>query len=977
MTKKILLTIFILTGILFACDNIDHKTDLNISEINLLENTYDSNSLEQDARVLTKKNNILNPMAQGVGVNFNRYRVATYGCYQTLPGHGGFWNENCKAVSAENAVSQLTNMGLKKVKLFAPGSFPRNEHKWTFDLWKEDIQALAKSGQAFELFIGIPNNSVFEVAGFDFQMKCGSDTFKYPEQVMGSTSCGSSAEERKEALQVYLLEKVQSYIGSDIFIECSETGATYAKGLDAYKSRDIGKCTQEEITSVMSDALANSYKFMENTDAAEQWLNENVFDLIDNYNTKLKISFIGVANEPFASWNNNIYDMIILAALKKTQIFIDKNQDIHSSLSNAVVTVPIAGTYRDKIIHVGQVLEYLEEIQSIFMQNIYPHYETFKQSIDRVLLKQKELNNSFPKNDDGIYEKVYISYEDVDFIEDFLNWSIGKEVSSDFLQGRADTFYEEFITGYYNSLKNDFNRPINIPVVAGETGWPSENDRIYLKKDNNTFFKVENITLMEVSRHTRKTINGKSYHEVPFENFRQMLSNQFFNIENTASYAHSTAAYLRESGQGGYFFELLDEKFKLNEAQVDVHTDYQLEPHYGLLEVIVTNTKPAISKVRKKFDLDFHPEHRRRTTENVNIINHNISLRSYHGKYLVAENNGTANANRTKIGAWEKWDMNLINFNTSDIRYGDTVSLRATHGKYLVAENSGAVTAKGTQLSPLGEWTLVRPGKGNPTAPIVCGSMVGLRSIHGKYLVAESNDRVNADRNNLQAWETFTINCHASISKPHVQLMDKSNTPMLPQGWKAICMEGPDTSHHSPTCEVLVHNNTSYWALSHNDNRFGIAIAAYNEKREFIGILEKSRTRNIWNIDVNEAGDEVTFYGEANSKVIIPFDQLDKLIKENLFSYVKIFQHKNYRGNSKLFTIGRYNIDQLGIINDELSSVIVPPGMKITLYKDADFKGKHRTYLGNKSFVGLIFNDKTSSLIVEYSNTVKYIKEKN
>ena len=86
---------------------------------------------------------------------------------------------------------------------------------------------------------------------------------------------------------------------------------------------------------------------------------------------------------------------------------------------------------------------------------------------------------------------------------------------------------------------------------------------------------------------------------------------------------------------------------------------------------------------------------------------------------------------------------------------------------------------------------------------------------------------------------------------------------------------------------------------------------------------------------------------------------------------VTIYQHSNYQGNSKSLSIGCYNIDNLGIGNDQLSSLAVPNGMEAILFSNDNFQGEKRSYTSNVSFVS-DFNDTTSSIIIRYTNIRNY-----
>lgn len=116
-----------------------------------------------------------------------------------------------------------------------------------------------------------------------------------------------------------------------------------------------------------------------------------------------------------------------------------------------------------------------------------------------------------------------------------------------------------------------------------------------------------------------------------------------------------------------------------------------------------------------------------------------ISLRGAHGKFVVAEPDGRAYANRAAAGPWERFAM----LSNAD----GTVSFRGAHGKYLVAEADGTVNANRNAVGPWEKFALIRNADGT----------VSFRSAHGKYLVAEPDGRLNANRAQIGPWETFRL----------------------------------------------------------------------------------------------------------------------------------------------------------------------------------------------------------------------------
>ncbi|WP_157949883.1 Vps62-related protein [Vallitalea okinawensis] len=84
---------------------------------------------------------------------------------------------------------------------------------------------------------------------------------------------------------------------------------------------------------------------------------------------------------------------------------------------------------------------------------------------------------------------------------------------------------------------------------------------------------------------------------------------------------------------------------------------------------------------------------------------------------------------------------------------------------------------------------------------------------------------------------------------------------------------------------------------------------------------------------------------------------------------VTIYEHSNYGGSSQVLTPGSYNVDDLSIGNDELTSLRVPTGLKVTLYEHSNWEGDKSIYYMDNSNVGDDWNDETSSIKVESIST--------
>jgi Ca2+-binding RTX toxin-like protein len=91
-------------------------------------------------------------------------------------------------------------------------------------------------------------------------------------------------------------------------------------------------------------------------------------------------------------------------------------------------------------------------------------------------------------------------------------------------------------------------------------------------------------------------------------------------------------------------------------------------------------------------------------------------------------------------------------------------------------------------------------------------------------------------------------------------------------------------------------------------------------------------------------------------------------INSNAYIGATIYQHGGYEGQAQNLQVGNYDVQNLQIGNDSLSSLQVSPGFQVTLYEHSEYTGSSRTFTGSTTLVG-DFNDKTSSIKVEYINS--------
>ncbi|ETX01413.1 MAG: hypothetical protein ETSY1_07555 [Candidatus Entotheonella factor] len=79
----------------------------------------------------------------------------------------------------------------------------------------------------------------------------------------------------------------------------------------------------------------------------------------------------------------------------------------------------------------------------------------------------------------------------------------------------------------------------------------------------------------------------------------------------------------------------------------------------------------------------------------------------------------------------------------------------------------------------------------------------------------------------------------------------------------------------------------------------------------------------------------------------------------------EFYEHFNYQGTSQQLPAGRYQMHELGIGNDMISSVKVPTGHRVTLFEHGDFSGERLVLTEDAPSLHSQFNDQTSSIVVE------------
>ncbi|WP_432121513.1 peptidase inhibitor family I36 protein [Streptomyces sp. S1] len=92
---------------------------------------------------------------------------------------------------------------------------------------------------------------------------------------------------------------------------------------------------------------------------------------------------------------------------------------------------------------------------------------------------------------------------------------------------------------------------------------------------------------------------------------------------------------------------------------------------------------------------------------------------------------------------------------------------------------------------------------------------------------------------------------------------------------------------------------------------------------------------------------------------------------------VTVYTDADYKGKSAQLGVGRHKLSP--DVNDSISSVTVPDGWQVTLYENADFTGAKAIFTADFAKLPDTLNDKASSIVIasEVDSDGKLFSENN
>jgi hypothetical protein len=187
-----------------------------------------------------------------------------------------------------------------------------------------------------------------------------------------------------------------------------------------------------------------------------------------------------------------------------------------------------------------------------------------------------------------------------------------------------------------------------------------------------------------------------------------------------------------------------------------------------------------------------------------------VNIRSLNGQWLYAQNGGgqAVVADQNTPTGWETFT--LTDLSNTTLKSGDTIALMAPSGQYLSAEGGGGQNVVANRAVASGWEKFIIYDLSNGGGAINSGDSISIQVNNGQYVSAEGGGGgvINANRNQVQGWETFTIQVNP-LTTPIVTNIISVTDPNLP-GINAIMCESNFFGYNSAVNRPLTSGQPAY-----------------------------------------------------------------------------------------------------------------------------------------------------------------------
>jgi hypothetical protein len=130
-----------------------------------------------------------------------------------------------------------------------------------------------------------------------------------------------------------------------------------------------------------------------------------------------------------------------------------------------------------------------------------------------------------------------------------------------------------------------------------------------------------------------------------------------------------------------------------------------------------------------------------------------------------------------------------------------------------------------------------------------------------------------------RSWTVEDIDPHDIHPTPDknvffIERVSSASNLSVPDDLKMVCLADPNTLQFSSTCPVIKTDGYIYWPFSYIDNRYGMAIVAYDQAGRAVRRWDKMGARYIVKIDTDPVTNRLVLVGQSSRCIVVDWNEL-------------------------------------------------------------------------------------------------------
>jgi len=158
------------------------------------------------------------------------------------------------------------------------------------------------------------------------------------------------------------------------------------------------------------------------------------------------------------------------------------------------------------------------------------------------------------------------------------------------------------------------------------------------------------------------------------------------------------------------------------------------------------------------------------------LVGRRVAFKTHQNKFLCAEQDGKLVADRSEAKEWEHFE--IIGLDVKDHK-NVHVNIKSAHGRFLCSDSGDKAIVNRTEAKEWERWTIVDMGDGN----------IALRDYRHKFLSVEGEHKIVVNRDAAKQWETLHPVLHLSAEEQHAMSLFGRSVTFKAHNGKFLCAE--------------------------------------------------------------------------------------------------------------------------------------------------------------------------------------------